>query len=120
MGVAFFFFKQKTAYEILRSDWSSDVCSSDLLLRALWQVAADVHRPGEEAGIEKVQDRVLDAADILVHVHPVGGFGHIGGRRRAGGGEASEIPRRIDEGVHRVGLAPRGVSAGGAGGVAPA
>src|SRR6056297_3409247 len=26
----FFFFKQKTAYEILRSDWSSDVCSSDL------------------------------------------------------------------------------------------
>eukprot|EP01047_Picozoa_sp_COSAG01_P115964 COSAG01_NODE_44638_length_417_cov_0.619497_1_plen_72_part_10 len=24
-----FFFKQKTAYEILRSDWSSDVCSSD-------------------------------------------------------------------------------------------
>src|SRR3546814_9568531 len=26
----FFFFKQKTAYEILISDWSSDVCSSDL------------------------------------------------------------------------------------------
>src|SRR6056297_3386201 len=26
---SFFFFKQKTAYEILRSDWSSDVCSSD-------------------------------------------------------------------------------------------
>src|SRR6056297_4359427 len=26
----FFFFKQETAYEILRSDWSSDVCSSDL------------------------------------------------------------------------------------------
>src|SRR6056297_4033794 len=26
----FFFFTQKTAYEILRSDWSSDVCSSDL------------------------------------------------------------------------------------------
>src|SRR6056297_2198049 len=26
-----FFFKQKTAYEILRSDWSSDVCSSDLV-----------------------------------------------------------------------------------------
>src|SRR3546814_1085248 len=27
----FFFFKQKTAYEIRISDWSSDVCSSDLL-----------------------------------------------------------------------------------------
>src|SRR6056297_522904 len=36
----FFFFKQKTAYEILRSDWSSDVCSSDL-------PAADV-APGPE------------------------------------------------------------------------
>src|SRR3546814_7881939 len=27
----FFFFKQKTAYEMRISDWSSDVCSSDLL-----------------------------------------------------------------------------------------
>ena len=26
----FFFFKQKTAYEIVDCDWSSDVCSSDL------------------------------------------------------------------------------------------
>src|SRR3546814_10394157 len=29
--VYFFFFKQKTAYEMRISDWSSDVCSSDLL-----------------------------------------------------------------------------------------
>src|SRR3546814_5444503 len=29
-GVLFFFFKQKTAYEMRISDWSSDVCSSDL------------------------------------------------------------------------------------------
>src|SRR3546814_7265658 len=29
--VLFFFFKQKTAYEMRISDWSSDVCSSDLL-----------------------------------------------------------------------------------------
>src|SRR3546814_8710257 len=28
--VCFFFFKQKTAYEMRISDWSSDVCSSDL------------------------------------------------------------------------------------------
>ena len=28
---SFFFFKQKTAYEIMSGDWSSDVCSSDLL-----------------------------------------------------------------------------------------
>src|SRR3546814_5351386 len=31
MLVIFFFFKQKTAYEMRISDWSSDVCSSDLL-----------------------------------------------------------------------------------------
>src|SRR3546814_5285923 len=30
-----FFFKQKTAYEVRISDWSSDVCSSDLLGRLL-------------------------------------------------------------------------------------
>src|SRR3546814_3993060 len=29
----FFFFKQKTAYEMRISDWSSDVCSSDLAIR---------------------------------------------------------------------------------------
>src|SRR3546814_42338 len=28
----FFFFKQKTAYEMRISDWSSDVCSSDLII----------------------------------------------------------------------------------------
>src|SRR3546814_4755706 len=31
LDVFFFFFKQKTAYELRISDWSSDVCSSDLL-----------------------------------------------------------------------------------------
>src|SRR3546814_4765061 len=30
--VVFFFFKQKTAYEMRISDWSSDVCSSDLFV----------------------------------------------------------------------------------------
>src|SRR3546814_5139217 len=30
IGVVFFFFTQKTAYEMRISDWSSDVCSSDL------------------------------------------------------------------------------------------
>src|SRR3546814_8698141 len=31
--MSLFFFKQKTAYEMRISDWSSDVCSSDLLIR---------------------------------------------------------------------------------------
>src|SRR3546814_17878397 len=33
LHLCFFFFKQKTAYEMRISDWSSDVCSSDLLAR---------------------------------------------------------------------------------------
>src|SRR3546814_3611930 len=37
--VFFFFFKQKTAYEMRISDWSSDVCSSDLLLRRRTDIA---------------------------------------------------------------------------------
>src|SRR3546814_4480907 len=32
-NVIFFFFKQKTAYEMRISDWSSDVCSSDLEIK---------------------------------------------------------------------------------------
>src|SRR3546814_10007883 len=38
-GVMFFLFKKKTAYEMRISDWSSDVCSSDLCGEAMgrWQ-----------------------------------------------------------------------------------
>src|SRR3546814_3609198 len=36
--VCVFFFKQKTAYEMRISDWSSDVCSSDLLPSLLWSL----------------------------------------------------------------------------------
>src|SRR3546814_9494077 len=32
--IFFFFFKQKTAYEMRISDWSSDVCSSDLEIQS--------------------------------------------------------------------------------------
>src|SRR3546814_6550584 len=42
MFLSVFFFKQKTAYEMRISDWSSDVCSSDLKL-----ATAD-----ERAGVE--------------------------------------------------------------------
>src|SRR3546814_7084296 len=38
--VFFFFFKQKTAYELRISDWSSDVCSSDLVGHDPFAVAA--------------------------------------------------------------------------------
>src|SRR3546814_6668870 len=51
--VCFFFFKQKTAYEMRISDWSSDVCSSDL-----HGEAAAVHR-GHAARADAGADEVV-------------------------------------------------------------
>src|SRR3546814_4969666 len=41
----FFFFKQKTAYEMRISDWSSDVCSSDLFLRQEYAAGKEIYPP---------------------------------------------------------------------------
>src|SRR3546814_10452903 len=43
-----FFFKQKTAYEMRISDWSSDVCSSDLAERKARDFAGHFQREGGE------------------------------------------------------------------------
>ena len=52
----FFFFKQRTAYERYRCDWSSDVCSSDLLYRAypdamMYMHPADAKKRGLRRGL---------------------------------------------------------------------
>src|SRR3546814_8077628 len=47
MDVGVFFFKQKTAYEMRISDWSSDVCSSDLL--AWWETGTHSMYTGQRA-----------------------------------------------------------------------
>src|SRR3546814_8831121 len=58
----FVFFKQKTAYELRISDWSSDVCSSDLrfLLRHGREILSptDLHliREGLSGGTRPVSD----------------------------------------------------------------
>src|SRR3546814_6545266 len=59
-------FKQKTAYEMRISDWSSDVCSSDLLgLRAEagldWIVAARLHGGGDAVAVDR-RDLVQEGA----------------------------------------------------------
>src|SRR3546814_9814271 len=47
----FFFFKQKTAYEMRISDWSSDVCSSDLIFAGggLAETVDHGHVPAQRA-----------------------------------------------------------------------
>src|SRR3546814_6757237 len=74
-----FFFKQKTAYEMRISDWSSDVCSSDLVgLVDVLRVAGQSH-PAErtDAAAEQRQDigrhearevESLGDADFLGHL----------------------------------------------------
>src|SRR3546814_39117 len=53
----FFFFKQKTAYEVRISDWSSDVCSSDL--EATAEVMGKLHGPARP---EEVVDQIARGA----------------------------------------------------------
>src|SRR3546814_5829398 len=50
-----FFFKQKTAYEMRISDWSSDVCSSDLLVE-MSPRRIDAYARAASAAAERVQD----------------------------------------------------------------
>src|SRR3546814_1572717 len=68
-----FFFKQKTAYEMRISDWSSDVCSSDLL--------AERHRPEvressdariRRGGHDRPKDALRNASAVLIY-EEVGG-----------------------------------------------
>src|SRR3546814_17212301 len=63
----FFFFKQKTAYEMRISDWSSDVCSSDLAM--LSDIGPD-RRCGEAAQREDRLDDVQAVRAIEVITVP--------------------------------------------------
>ncbi len=75
------------------------------------QVAGVAHGAGEEARIEEMQDRVLDAADILIDGQPIMRGVEVDGRRGFGRGEAHVVPGAVDERIHRVGFARRGATA---------
>src|SRR3546814_4112712 len=62
--VLFFFFKQKTAYEMRISDWSSDVCSSDLQPSEAGSHAATRYRD-QARRVFEVLDRHLSTRDWL-------------------------------------------------------
>src|SRR3546814_4068277 len=81
-----FFFKQETAYEMRMSDWSSDVCSSDLarrfvgiergrlfpVLQAAQGLAQEPLRCLGAAGRRQVEiDRVAPLVDCPVQVGPL-------------------------------------------------
>src|SRR3546814_4367773 len=73
--LAFFFFKQKTAYEMRISDWSSDVCSSDLLEwidKGDGGETADTDRNGEIDPIETTLEWGVRSLGKRVAVHAEG------------------------------------------------
>src|SRR3546814_8064823 len=72
----FFVFKQKTAYEMRISDWSSDVCSSDLqmIVRPLRRIfAVGLFAREKQAGVAEAPDFPDEAARFGFGV-----AGHIG------------------------------------------
>src|SRR3546814_4314223 len=83
----FFLFKQKTAYEMRISDWSSDVCSSDLTRDRSFATVAEMHLCGSTALRRSLhgRDREAEALEqrrgalrmgLAVAGRIVGGFFH--------------------------------------------
>src|SRR3546814_20369712 len=58
-GFCFFFFKQKTAYEMRISDWSSDVCSSDLIGAGFDEREVRRPEPRFDVALEKARQKDL-------------------------------------------------------------
>src|SRR3546814_3656163 len=115
--LSFLFFKQKTAYEMRISDWSSDVCSSDLLL------AASVDHVGSPCPGRAARGNG-EQPDVLLHwserrgdrlrVRPRQGVrrpagrqaGTGGGRQYAGGGgNGAQWRRAYGSREHQIGRA---------------
>src|SRR3546814_7485163 len=67
VGAIVFFFKQKTAYEVRISDWSSDVCSSDLLdqIAALEWVQRNIGAFGGSAGNVTIAGESAGALSVM-------------------------------------------------------
>src|SRR3546814_10374988 len=80
----FFFFKQKTAYEMRISDWSSDVCSSDLLVKAREPMFED--------------DRIFGPRKIAVRPADIPRHRRRGGQR--GGEQRPRFQERAGKRLH--------------------
>src|SRR3546814_2713563 len=62
----FFFFKRKTAYDIRISDWSSDLCSSDLIAKRESEVDEYEHDYDDELrALTRKQDAIVSACRVF-------------------------------------------------------
>src|SRR3546814_4350880 len=86
----FFFFKQKTAYEMRISDWSSDVCSSDLDVGdrigpvgdAVVLIAVEEAERRQEAGPDEGAEGGEEQEAAQVHAGDAGQIGRASCRER--------------------------------------
>src|SRR3546814_2890138 len=70
--ILFFFFKQKTAYEMRISDWSSDVCSSDLFVRLREiPVGRELHLVQQGFPVDSRPVRLVDVGPLSLDKVPV-------------------------------------------------
>src|SRR3546814_13895571 len=131
MFIFFFFFKQKTAYEMRISDWSSDVCSSDLREHdregsgeAVFQVLRrdaggflrpdvdQLHRPGavvvalQRAGTARAGADCADIDEVGVLV-VTGDEDALAGAGVDRGGERDEDPFRRSSSRNSIGEGKR-------------
>src|SRR3546814_496382 len=83
--IFFFFFKQKTAYEMLISDWSSDVCSSDLVSSSISFAMSTPRTSAPSAAPRRRMDNVIS---YLLSQYAVEEARHIG--RRLDGGDPGD------------------------------
>src|SRR3546814_8314450 len=105
MSSLFFFFKQKTAYEMRISDWSSDVCSSDLGRHRLERVRIGDHQPLEHRvanALARLEAGLLPDRQIVPLVVP---FAHHRGavdldRKSVVSGKSVSVP--VELGGRRI------------------
>src|SRR3546814_15113930 len=108
MILFFFFFKQKTAYEMRISDWSSDVCSSDL--------AAPLSRTADGMDGMPPAARAFSSENASVDCDEVVAAGMPGGvvvcapaaLAMDAATMTAAIVRYMDDNSLRTGFAPRG------------
>src|SRR3546814_20203939 len=85
MFIFFFFFKQKTAYEMRISDWSSDVCSSDLFFHLAGELL-QAEGLGQEVNagvlVEALAEAVLGIAGDEDHLQIRAGLAHLAHQAR--------------------------------------
>src|SRR3546814_2978239 len=94
-----FFFKQKTAYEMRISDWSSDVCSSDLPADQQARVTAAMEAAGAQATPERPLAWIALEANRTVHHH------ELAVRYWPGGGAARKLAHAHAHGAWEIGRA---------------